>query len=203
MKHNRFCFQNYSTKTEILANWHAINATEQHCVKRSKRFEISAMAWHQPITFYEERLIVQVYYPWRGTAWVLIEFYFSCTLTTTPTMQDGGSDFCFFFTRVFGKPKEFPKVQLHGVSFMTLLCRRHRWLEGGNFLGNLVQSLIITSRNNCLGCAAGLSNLTLCITWSSIWAFLHKLILFLTCYVASSLHHRQHRTLYISIAVDL
>ena len=108
-----------------------------------------------------------------------------------------------FFTRVFGKPKEFPKVQLHGVSFMTLLCRRHRWLEGGNFLGNLVQSLIITSRNNCLGCAAGLSNLTLCITWSSIWAFLHKLILFLTCYVASSLHHRQHRTLYISIAVDL
>ena len=108
-----------------------------------------------------------------------------------------------FLIRVFEKPKGIPKVQFHGVSFMTLLCRRHRWLEDRNSLGNLVQCLIIISRNNCLGCAAGLSNLKLCITWSSIWAFLHKLILFLTCYVASFLHHRQHRTLYISIAVDL
>lgn len=166
-----------------------------------KKIRDQCDGWHKSRTSQEEKLIVRVYYPEGGLLTVLGEFYFSYTFTKTPTMQDGGSDFCFFLH--FGKPKGIPKGQLHGVSFMTLPWSRQRWLEGRNFLDNLVQYLIIISRNNSLGCAAGFSNLTLCITWSSIWAFLHKQIFFLTCYVISFLHHRQHRTLYISIAIDL
>lgn len=140
--------------------------------QRIKKIRDHCDGWHQWRTSHEEKLIVRVYYTWRGTACRFGRVLFFLHIYKNTDNARWRLRLLLFLTRVFRKPKGIPKVQLHGVSFMTLPWSRQRWLEGRNFLDNLVQCLIVISRNNCLGCAAGFSNLTLCITWSGIWAFL-------------------------------